>query len=83
MYASVVNAGRVPAKLTPAFRACSSARAYLLIGEGPGGCTGTPASFDAPPPWRRATLPNIARWGLTRNADRDYIASTYQFTRDD
>ena len=68
---------------TPAFRACPAARAYLLIGEGPGGCTGTPASFGAPPPWRRATLPDLARWGLTRNADRDYVASVYQFTRDD
>lgn len=66
---------------TPAFRACPSAREYLLIGEGPGGCTGTPASFDASAPWRRAFLGDIARLGLTRNADRAYSTSVYRFWR--
>ncbi|HET8628431.1 MAG TPA: hypothetical protein VFL91_13490 [Thermomicrobiales bacterium] len=66
---------------TPAFRACPSVRHYLLIGEGPGGCTGTPASFAAPPPWRGESLRDLARHGLTRNADRAYSTSVYWFAR--
>ena len=67
---------------TPAFRACPSVRDYLLIGEGPGGCTGTPASFAAPPGWRGAFLPAVSRLGLTRNADRAFSTSVYLFSRD-
>jgi hypothetical protein len=66
---------------TPAFRACPSVRHYLLIGEGPGGCTGTPESFAAPPPWRGESLRDLARHGLTRNADRAHSTSVYWFTR--
>lgn len=66
---------------TPAFRACPSVRQYLLIGEGPGGCTGTPASFAAPPHWHGESLRDLARHGLTRNADRAYGTSVYWFTR--
>lgn len=66
---------------TPAFRACPSVRDYLLIGEGPGGCTGTPASFAAPPGWRGAFLPAVSRLGLTRNADRAFSTSVYHFSR--
>ena len=66
---------------TPAFRACPAVADYILIGEGPGGCTGTPESFAAPPPWRRASLRDVARWGLTRNADRAFSTSVYHFHR--
>src|SRR5438270_272690 len=66
---------------TPAFRTCASVTDYILIGEGPGGCTGTPESFAAPPPWRRASLRDVARWGLTRNADRAFSTSVYHFHR--
>lgn len=54
---------------TPAFRACPSVRAYLLLGEARGGATGTPASFDTPPPWTGANVEAISRWSVTRNVD--------------
>jgi hypothetical protein len=66
---------------TPAFRACPAVADYILIGEGPGGCTGTPESFAAPPPWRRTSLRHVARWGLTRNADRAFSTSVDHFHR--
>lgn len=66
---------------TPAFRACPSVRSFLLIGEGPGGCTGTPASFDVPPGWRRSKLAGLGRLGLTRNADRTFSTAVYHFSR--
>jgi len=66
---------------TPAFRACPAVTDYILIGEGPGGCTGTPESFAAPPPWRRTSLRDVACWGLTRNADRAFSTSVYHFHR--
>lgn len=67
---------------TPAFRECPSVRGYLLIGEGPGGCTGTPESFDAPPGWQRTSLTAAAHLGISRNADRAYSTSVYCFSRD-
>lgn len=66
---------------TPVFRACASVRAYFLIGEGPGGCTGTPASFMTVPGWDGGSIPAVARHGLTRNADRAFSTSVYQFQR--
>lgn len=66
---------------TPAFRACPSVRAYLLIGEGPGGCTGSAAAFQVAPGWKRTKLVRLGARGLTRNADRAFSASVYHFTR--
>ncbi len=66
---------------TPAFRACPGVREYVLIGEEPGGSTGTRASFEAPPPWRRASLDGIARHGFTRNPDRGFRTAVYRFWR--
>ena len=66
---------------TPAFRTCPSVCEYLLIGEGPGGCTGAAATFDAPAPWIREALPQIARHGFTRNADRAFSTAVYRFRR--
>ena len=66
---------------TPAFRACPSVREYILIGEEPGGSTGTRASFDAPPPWRRTALDDVARAGITRDAERAFRTAVYRFSR--
>lgn len=66
---------------TPAFRACPSVREYVLIGEGPGGCTGAATTFEAPAPWVREALPEIARHGFTRNADRAFSTAVYHFRR--
>lgn len=67
---------------TPAFRACPSVREYLLIGEGPGGFTGTAASFALYRPWRRASLDAIARLGLARHPDRTSRGAVYSFYRE-
>lgn len=66
---------------TPAFRACPTVRGYLPIGEGPGGCTGTAATFDAPYGWRRTKLVGLGHRGFTRNADRAFSTAVYQFSR--
>jgi len=45
---------------TPLFRACPTVRQYLVIGEGPMGCTGTKEVFDPPAPWQMTTVPDFA-----------------------
>lgn len=48
------------------FRAASSVRAYLLIGDGPHGMTGDAASWSGAPGWRRHALPHLAALGRCR-----------------
>jgi hypothetical protein len=67
---------------TPAFRACPSVRAYVLVGEALGGSTGTRQAYSAPEPWRRESLDAIAALGITRNVEYGSRAAVYQFTRD-
>lgn len=51
---------------TVAFRACPSVRQYVVIGEGPSGCTGTDAIFDPPPPWSIQSVPDFERGAVCR-----------------
>ncbi len=48
------------------FRAAPSVRAYLLIGNGPRGMTGAPASWSDAPGWRLRHLPALATHGRCR-----------------
>lgn len=48
------------------FRACPTVRAYLLVGERPGGMTGTPAAWSGARGWRRQWLPHLAALGRCR-----------------
>lgn len=66
---------------TPAFRACPSVKAYLLLGEARGGATGAPQSFDTPAPWTGEELPAISRWSITRNVDGGAPPSTFAVRR--
>ena len=66
---------------TPAFRACTAVREYLLIGEGPGGFTGTAASFAPVAPWQETSLEAIARLGIIRHPDRASRSAVYSFYR--
>ena len=45
---------------TPIFRAWPSVQQYLVIGEGPYGCTGTDAVFDPPTPWQIRYVPGFS-----------------------
>lgn len=58
------------------FRTAPSVRAYLLIGDGPRGMTGTPASWSGAPGWRRRTLPVLAATGRCR-LDADGVLHTH------
>lgn len=66
---------------TPAFRACPSVQAYLLLGEARGGATGTPGSFDPPPPWSGANVDAISRWSVTRNVDGGHPPAAFSVRR--
>ncbi|MHB8645561.1 MAG: hypothetical protein ACYDAR_07220 [Thermomicrobiales bacterium] len=48
------------------FRAVSSVRSYLLIGDGPRGMTGDAASWSGAPGWRRRALPRLGALGRCR-----------------
>jgi hypothetical protein len=67
---------------TPAFRSCAPVRTYILVGEAPGGSTGTRQAYSTPEPWRRESLDAIATRGITRNVEYGSRAAVYQFTRD-
>lgn len=48
------------------FRAAPSVRAYLLIGDGPHGLTGSGATWNSASGWRRSSLPALAACGRCR-----------------
>ena len=48
------------------FRTCPSVRQYVVIGEGPSGCTGTDAVFDPPAPWQIQLVPDFDRGAVCR-----------------
>lgn len=49
---------------TKEFRNCESVKAYILIGEGPGGCTGS--DMDWKTPWIMNGLDDVERFGICR-----------------
>ena len=49
---------------TKEFRKCDSVRGYILIGEGPGGCTGS--DMDWKTSWIRHDLDNVEKYAICR-----------------
>lgn len=49
---------------TKEFRDCKSVKAYILIGESPGGCTGS--DMDWKTPWIIRNLDDVEKFGISR-----------------
>jgi hypothetical protein len=49
---------------TKEFRDCESVKCYILIGEGPGGCTGS--DMDWKTSWTRHDLDNVEKYAICR-----------------
>ena len=55
---------------TKEFRYCNSVEAYILIGEGPGGCTGS--EMDWKTPWIMKRLDDVEKFGICRTDNGYY-----------
>ncbi len=62
----IIIASWIPYKRwwTKEFRECESVKCYILIGEGPGGCTGS--DMDWKTTWIRRDLDNVEKYAICR-----------------
>lgn len=60
---------------TKDFRECNSVKGYILIGEGPGGCTGS--DMDWKTPWIMKRLYGVEEFGISRTDHGFHSRDTY------
>lgn len=63
---------------TKEFRKCESVRGYILIGEGPGGCTGS--DMDWKTSWIKHDLDNVEKYAICRT-DHGFNGTGFSMTR--